>query len=317
MSTPKHLEQLVTPGRRIKHSAEPGDPDLGPLAELPGKWANEPELPGRGWNMIALPFKTPDINYRLLLNQYNETLNFSLVDKAVPNRGIEGPGVEQTDQFSVTLDYRQSVHQIEAADYPESGQEGAKGAAIHHEPGLWIHMKNQALDRLDVARLSTVPHGNSVLALGTSQTSAGPPTIPSISGLPIGTTKFFDSPYLAPYAHFRAHPFQGLFDPCEPHLLLTAANEGVEIVKTTQLDVSTSVSTAGISNTPFIHKQANATQMRSTFWIQELAEKDGNGRPKMRLQYLQIVMLEFFPRDDGMPGLISWPHVSINTLTRL
>lgn len=317
MSNPKHLEQLVSPGRRIKHTAEPGDPDLGPLAELPGKWANEPALPGRGWNMIALPFKTPNINYRLLLNQYNETLNFSLVDKAVPNRGIEGRGVEQTDQFSVTLDYRQSVHQIEAADFPESGQEGPKGAAIHHEPGLWIHMKNQTTDGLDVARLSTVPHGDSVLALGTSQTNPGPPTIPRISGLPIGGPPLLDSPYLAPYQHFHAHPFQGLFDPVEPHKLLEAANEGVEIVKTTQLDVSTSVSTAGIANTPFIHKQANAAQMRSIFWIQELAEKDNYGRPKMRLQYLQIVMLDFFPRDDGMPGLISWPHVSINTLVRL
>ena len=32
--------------------AQPGDPDLGPLQLLPGKWVSD----GRGWNMIALPF---------------------------------------------------------------------------------------------------------------------------------------------------------------------------------------------------------------------------------------------------------------------
>ena len=53
--------------------------------------------------------------------------------------------------------------------------------------------------------------------------------------------------------------------------------------------------------------------MRSTFWIQELASGDG---PQLRLQYAQVVMLDFFRRADGLPGLIRWPHVSINTLTK-
>lgn len=313
------LKNLVAPGRRIKRAAEPGDEDLGPLSQLPGKWANEPNLPGRGWNMIALPFATPGtrLDYRLLLNQYNETLSFNLVDKAVPNRGIVAPGAEQSDQFLVTLDYRQCVHQIAAIDFPESGLAGASGLAIHHEPGLWLHMKNQTDGKLDLARLSTVPHGDSVLALGTSETIAGAPTIPRVDGLPVGGPRDLDHGYLRPYQEFHAKPFEGLFDPVEPHKLLEVANQGVNIVKTTKLEVSTSVESAGISNIPFITKQAKAAQMQSTFWIQELADKDAQGRPKMRLQYLQVVMLEFFPRIDGLPGLIAWPHVSINTLERV
>ena len=35
------------------------------------------------------------------------------------------------------------------------------------------------------------------------------------------------------------------------------------------------------------------------------------------MQYVQVVMLDFFPRRDGLPGRISWPHVSINTLTKV
>lgn len=313
------LRNLVGPGRRLEGAAAPGDEDLGPLTQLPGTWANEPSLPGAGWNMIAVPFAAPGsrLDYRLLLNRYNEILSFHLVDKAVPNRGIErGATPSEADQFVVTLDYTQFIHQIAAADFPESGSAGAKGLAIHHEPGLWLHMKNQADGQCDVARLSTIPHGDSVLALGSSKTMLGAPTIPKVSGLPVGVPQDLADGYLSPYQRFHAEPFEGVFDPVEPHVLLEKANQGVDIVKTTQLEVSTTVPSAGIANIPFVARQANAAQMQSTFWIQELAEKDARGRPKMRLQYLQVVMLEFFPRADGLPGRIGWPHVSINTLVR-
>jgi hypothetical protein len=34
-------------------------------------------------------------------------------------------------------------------------------------------------------------------------------------------------------------------------------------------------------------------------------------------QYLRIVMLDFFPRRDDLPGRIGWPHISINTLEKV
>ena len=73
--------------------------------------------------MIALPFVTEPppagFNYRLLMNQYNEELKFTLVDKGVPNRGIPRNGAAtEPDQFVVTLDYQQSITQIAADDFP-------------------------------------------------------------------------------------------------------------------------------------------------------------------------------------------------------
>ncbi len=80
---------------------------LGPLALLPGTWANirvndrrdgspffgngGSPLHGRGWNLIALPFIRPQGGppYRVLMNQYNEVLQFDVVDDKVPNRGID------------------------------------------------------------------------------------------------------------------------------------------------------------------------------------------------------------------------------------
>ena len=309
--------------------AKKNEPNLGPLKLLPGVWKSE----GRGWNMIALPFATAPspLDYRLLLNQYNEQLEFKLVDDNVPNRGVEknNPTV-QTDQFVVTVDYQQTIQQVAATDSPDSGGlAGAAGLAIHHEPGLWLHLKNQITDGLNIARLATIPHGDSVLALGQSSEHTGASCIPHINSLPEGVTQDLDgNRYLSPYKKFHDSPFKGPvtapgfpgFDPTATHVLLELANKGVAVDRTTTLTVDTTNPTGGITNIPFVVRKANATVMKSIFWIQELAEKDKYGNPKLRLQYLQVVMLDFFPRRDGFPGccpgLIRWPHVSINTLEK-
>jgi hypothetical protein len=321
MDMKKRIEELRVGGRVVAR-AKFADEDLGPLSLLPGRWSNLPGLPGHGWNMIALPFATAPgslLNYRLLLNQYNEELVFSIVDKAVPNRGISGSGAgaTNTDQLLVALQYEQSVTQIAADDSPHSGLAGGPGLAIHREPGLWLRMLNEITDGVSIARLATVPHGDAVLALGDSAQVEGPPSIPALSGLPIGGPTDLNAPYLAPYKHFHDNPFQGLFDPVVPAQLLQAANAGTPILRTTALTVDTEVATGGIHNTPFVVKQAEATAMESTFWIEELGELDASGRNKLRLQYLQVVLLDFVERQDGVPGRIRWPHVSINTLERV
>lgn len=312
--------------------------NLGPLAQLLGEWKSE----GRGWNMIALPFTTAPVsnpnppppsfalNYRLLVNQYNEQLKFKHVDpkNLVPNRGIQASSIPavDTDQLLGALDYQQTIQQVAVDDFPPSNKRGDIGGGIHHEPGLWLHVTNENPEGLDIARLATIPHGDSVLALGKSSISDGVSVIPSVNGLPEGVSQDLNSGYLAPYKHFHEPPFKKDlfpnfpgFDPVNPQNLLAFANNQPEItiVKTTTLTVDTTTLAGGILNIPFVVRQANAASMRSTFWIQELAEKDRHGKPKLRLQYLQVVMLDFFPRRDGLPGLIRWPHVSINTLDKV
>jgi hypothetical protein len=313
------LATMVAKGRSLSE-ATPGEQGLGPLQDLPKTWSNLPGLPGRGWNMIALPFASPGspLNYRLLLNQYNEVLTFSTVDGPIPNRGIKsGPPPVNADQILFALDYEQVIDQIAGEDFPVSGTAIPPLPTIHHEPGLWLHLTNEVEDGFDIARLATIPHGNSVLAIGKSSVASGAPCIPDVNGLPIGVSSDLSNPYLAPYKHFHDSPFLGLFDPTVPTALLRAANAGVSIRRTTTLTVDTENQTGGIVNIPFIVKQADAVSMRSTFWIQELDEVGADGRPKMRLQYAQVVMLDFFDRTDGLPGRIGWPHISINTLERI
>lgn len=316
--------------------AKPRDETLGPLCLLPGTWANvhDPEHPdkgpfhGRGWNMIALPFSTGDQgpNYRLLMNQYNERLIITTKDEGVPNRGIEpnppqGSPTVETDQELVALDYEQGVVHIATEDSPSSGLKQPLGAAIHHEPGLFLFMKSQTQNGIDIARLGTVPHGNSLLALGASTpTIDGPPVIPDFNGLPIGLGNADPevSPYLRPYQHFIQNPFLGLFRPDQTHALLVASVSSLGPVrKTTTLTFSTKLEKAGIVNIPFIEHQADATEMDVTFWILELEELGTDGKPRLIMLYHQVVMLDFFPGTDGVHKLVKWPHVSINTMERI
>ena len=95
------------------------------------------------------------------------------------------------------------------------------------------------------------------------------------------------------------------------------ALQGVEVKRTTVLSVDTATQTGGISNIPFVVQQADTRRMVSTFWIHELCETDDKGKPRFLMQYLQDVALDFLPRTDGTPGLIRWPHISINTLEKV
>ena len=318
--TNTHSNQGQAKKRSIT-KAKPGDKCLGPLSDLPGTWSNSQNLAGSGWNLIALPSAAAPLKYRVLMNQYNEVLKFTELDAPVPNRGIPAGH----DQCIATLDYQQTIKQLAAADYPESGKAGEPDLPIHHEPGLFLHMLNHSTDQLDIARLATIPHGDSVLALGRSVKSKGPPIVPVVSALPIGAGSSQRGHYLEPYQHFTDHPFRGTvqandfpgFQPRDVTHLLRQANKEVQIARTTRLTFDSTLETGGIVNIPFIQKQANAASMKSTFWIQELRQENDDAQPTLRLQYLQVVILDFFERLDGLPGLMRWPHVSINTMQKV
>lgn len=301
--------------------------ELGPLCNLPGTWKAD----GTGWNMIALPFKDAPAGvapFRILMNQYDEELTFAFVDDNVPNRGVAA------DQRVATLDYQQQIAQQVAADFPPSSEAGDAGLPIHHEPGLFIWVKDNQTDDINVARLASIPHGNSVLALGASEAHCGMPAIPPINALPLGRFEdlktpgydLFDDDYLDPYEHFVNNPFKGNvtasgfpgFNPRDMTEILRFANQGVSIKKTTVLTLDSKREDGGVQNMPFTQKEAEPVSMKSTFWIQELDEPSCNAKyPKLRLQYAQVVMLDFFrPREDGFPGRAQWPHISICTLEK-
>lgn len=334
------IQKMAAEGRHIV-TAKAGDDALGPLSTLPGIWKNTPALHGFGFNMIALPFAGSKFGYRLLMNQYDEELHFSIVDKGVPNRGVTvDPATKAlvtADQTIVAMDYDQKIVQIAAEDFPKSDQtQKFQGQAIHKEPGLWLYMTDQTTDGINIARLGAVPHGNSLLALGTAglEPVEGLPDtpVPTVNGVAVGmgidpAVPDFASPYMAPYKHFHDTPFKGNvpiagfagFEPVDTtallrHALATALPGKVK--KTMQLHVDSTLDRAGIHNIPFVVRQADAAAINATFNIYEVEDAE-TGQTRYFLQYVQNVILDFINRIDGHPGKFRWPHVSINTMERV
>jgi hypothetical protein len=63
-----------------------------------------------------------------------------------------------------------------------------------------------------------------------------------------------------------------------------------------------------VSNIPFLGPNARVSSAAATFWIERVKSDDSAGPPEFfQLQYTQLVLLDF----NGL----SWPHVSVATLT--
>jgi len=135
--------------------------ELGPLGELAGTWT------GEGFNLIARPDFHDRANLYLQLNQTHETLRFTSIGSAIPNRGF---GQDDIELFG--LSYLQQIH------------DRFTGGALHLEPGLWITQPNTQYPPEDpppggqiIARMASIPHGNAVLAQGNATSFTGPPTL--------------------------------------------------------------------------------------------------------------------------------------------
>src|SRR6202142_113427 len=134
--------------------------NLGLLKELAGTWH------GKGFNLIARPDFEGKANLYLQLNQTHETLKIDPIGSSIPNRGF---GQNDIELFGLT--YLQKI------------SDAANGGALPIEPGIWITQPDTtyppeaapAGSQL-IARLGTIPHGNSLLAQGIATPFKGDPT---------------------------------------------------------------------------------------------------------------------------------------------
>jgi len=286
---------------------------LGPLSALPGTWK------GTGFNQIWRPFHHPQGQDRFLeLNFTTEQLEFDLVPGPIPNRGLL--------QGDVNLHGVRYLQQV--LDAHAKGPNG-KPAGLHVEPGLWLHVPalTHPSDPSTVARLGTIPHGTVILAQGQAVTTKGGPAIQKVDLTPfkIGqpTQKVpFPEQDLSKPSHFRTDPAnlpgltQAQLD--DVNGFLTQGLAGKTVQQTITLTVSTSIqqvhppsSGGGTANIAFLDgvggkPNAHAAQMDAIFWIETLAAP--GGAHTLQLQYSQRVLLNF----NGL----TWPHISVATLTR-
>jgi hypothetical protein len=289
---------------------------LGPLAALAGTWT------GHGFNAIWRPHHPVSQDRFLELNMTNETIVFTAINGAIPNRGLAMPDIEM---FGLT--YLQQI------------SEASTGAGLHIEPGIWATVPHTTdpNEPASVVRMASIPHGTVVLAQGVAQVlQGGPQNIPDNNILPF----FFGSPApangdfnsvsqtftelkLAQPTSFRfvapgvtqaivKNPNSVLQDALQSSL------HNTNMKSRTFLHVATNHSIikagGGTANTAFLAASGNppggnakATQMEATFWIETIAGTGGQP-DKHQLQYTQLVMLDF----NG----IHWPHVTVGTLVK-
>ena len=107
------------------------------------------------------------------------------------------------------------------------------------------------------------------------------PPIPPINSLPFGRFEdlgtlgydFSFAPYLRPYKHYFDHPFMGSaggvpgfpgFSPADMTSIQRFTNQRVDILHTTRLHVDAKRDTGGVSNMPFVTREAEPVSMSSS-----------------------------------------------------
>jgi hypothetical protein len=295
-----------------------GAPDpLGALAALEGTWK------GHGFNAIWRPHHPASAQDRFLeLNMTDETLVFTKINGAIPNRGL---AMADIDMFGLT--YMQQI------------SESSTGAGLHIEPGIWATVPHTTdpNEPASVVRMASIPHGTVVLAQGISQVlPGGPQNIPDNNILPFffgsaapannafnSVAQTFTELKLSQATAFRfVAPGVTQNIVKNPNSVLQTALQtslqGTSMKSRTFLHVATNHTIikagGGTANTAFLSASGNppggnakATQMEATFWIETIAGTGGQP-DKQQLQYTQLVMLDF----NG----IHWPHVTVGTLQK-
>lgn len=176
---------------------------LGLLSELAGTWE------GEGFNLIARPDFHDRTNLFLQLNLTHETLKMDPIGSPIPNRGFGQDDIELAG-----LTYLQKIH------------DAANGGALHIEPGIWIKQPNTTYPveaapngQQLIARMGTIPHGNSLLAQGVASTFAGDPT------LTVPTAQYNGSQFPS----FNSTPFAVPALPALPILNAAGSSEALSV----------------------------------------------------------------------------------------
>ena len=178
--------------------------------------------------------------------------------------------------------------------------------ALHIEPGIWVtqpatDFPPQSVPKPAqlVARMGTIPHGNSVLAEGIAEPSVGPPVL-SVPGSQYIFSRFpsFDStPFAVP-----------------PTALGIVFGGGIENI---QFLVGESPVVGGQQE---LQENAQTAIVDATFWIERATHKV-TGHGFTQLQYAQMVVLNFpiqhlLRQNPATYVNLGWPHITVATLRK-
>jgi len=320
----------------MPQAAIPGGLNAFQLA-LIGTWKNQDiGTTGKGgpaspfsYNVMPLPQMEPQLGqntgYILKNFSYYETVEFqNQSDVAVPasaaNRGQDGL------QLPTALFYNQLVF---FAEGPKTGN------VVHVENGAWLNLQtgrqiigpygtptntpivldnpNQQPPTITIAKQISVPHGNSVLALGQfAGTTAGAPTIPaavselptpvmgmaSINTTPYGTQLNQTDNYQNPSPALTANPNEAI------------AQAVTAIAPNAYMTWSVSTQNQGATmNIPYEQRLADVADYAASYWLLST----DNGATFPYLAYTQTITLQFTIGTTRF----NFPHTTCNCVTKM
>jgi len=265
----------------------------GPLEGLIGTWSGN-----KGVNLVAVPNQQG--GFKLLVAPYSETLTITALSSPTPNRGLH------------------EIQQLPTLMYSLSIYNSIDNSLMHAENGVWNLIDPGVDNGFDILRLGSIPHGDSMTALGTASVTKGRPKIDAtLDSTPTG-------PGIPPLGYSEAQYNQvivpGFSNRLPNKWLIQHLDEqekaGQKVTSTVNLPVSTA-NKGGISNIPSLVNNANPVRVDSVFWIETVHDAN-TGQDFKQLQYSQNVLIDFpiGPKFDPVGGRITWPHISVNTLIK-
>ena len=290
--------------------------NLGVLQYLVGTWVNEGT--SFGYNVMPLPQYSQNSGdgkfppgYILKNTPYYEEMTFSAINGTAPNRSGSGT------QVANVLFYEQRV-------YFASGPK--KNNLVHAENGSWLlftaqqqlagpygpdYLKASKPPELkfQIAKQVSIPHGNSVLAVGNYLDGTGSPQIEdSESIIPdqIDPKQYQTESEGNPSVPLTMNPNKALQD----------ANSALTGTGTFKRVITLTVDTNNLpdqppTNIPFEDVNAKVTRYKQTMWLEEFSSGD-TASLFNRLQYTQRIYMEL--NINGQT--VTFPHVTTNNLVR-
>jgi hypothetical protein len=266
--------------------------NLGLLSELAGTWE------GEGFNLIARPDFVQNSNLFLQLNNTHETLKLDPIGSPIPNRGFG-----QADIALAGLTYLQKIH------------DAGNGGALHIEPGIWVTQPNTTYPpeaapagKQLIARMGTIPHGNSLLAQGIASPFTGDPVIHA------GATLYNGSQFPS----FNSTPFAVPPAPAAPILNAAGSSEALSAPNPpgppgfTQYDLSIAPVPANTRTSPVPPGITQDIVNDPILLLQAVINKqkaDGHSFAGTVLNISTQAQITFFKNKNSQPGA---PTVNVN-----
>lgn len=257
---------------------------LGALSAFTGTFV------GSGFNTIFRPQSSATPSGPVLsgdnvleLNLTEETLSFSPPLGSIPNRGFGS----QSDIIFNGIPYLQSIVDVTIPSSP---------VGIHVEPGIWIVVPNTGvpIEGPTVARMASIPHGVTVLAEGTIQSSVkgSVPDIPSVSinpseGAPFPSQIAENAATARIPQDLTAFLAAGTISEAmlnDPNTFIRSHVQASNVTEFVRIDISTSpaepITGGGVemisflegdpSATPVVNGNAFVQGMSASFWIEKI-----------------------------------------------